>query len=87
VTAKTLTFVCIEPPFFSNRMSGKKSLKINKYYKGDTTAWRDFDDKDTPYRAYMNNGHVARFWPDGAITVYPNQCGIPHILTPLSPEL
>ena len=86
-TPKTLTFVCIKPPFFSNRMSGKKPLKINKFHKGDKPAWRDFEDEFTPYRGYANNGHVARFWDNGDITVYPDQCGIPHFLTPINPEL
>lgn len=83
-TPKTLTFICVRNPFFSNRMS-EKILRINKFYRSDKKpAWRILDTESSlPYIAYMNNGHVARFWRDGDITVYPDQCGIPHYMEPI----
>lgn len=89
---KTIIFVCTREPFFSNRMSNrKKPLRINKYYtkkvaRDHYEAWRDMKTPtvEIPYRSYMNNGHVARFWEDGTITVYPDQCGIPHYLQPIT---
>lgn len=92
-TPKTITFVCVRQPFFSNRMSGKNPIKINKFYtkkvaRDHYEAWRDMKTPRVviPYRAYMNNGHVARFWEDGSITLYPDQCGIPHYLEKIAPK-
>ena len=94
-TKKTLTFECVRYPFFSayNQMIDKKKiaeniykakpLRISKYYPDGKPAWRDVDHGHATSKSYMNNGHVARFWDDGSITVYPNQCGIPHHLEPI----
>lgn len=83
-TEKTLTFECVRQPFFSNRMSGKKPLRMSKYYRDGNPAWRDFEtDFGHAYTGYMNNGHVARKWMDGTWTIYPEQCGMPHFLEPI----
>lgn len=86
-TEKTLTFICIREPFFSNRMSDKKPIRINKYYStkkvrtdGNYEAWRTLKHHEIPYISYFNNGHVARKWEDGTWTIYPDQCGTPHFL-------
>lgn len=86
-TPKTLTFKCVRQPFFSNRMSGKKAVRINKYYPkkyprkdGRYEAWREIEHITGKYVGYFNNGHVARKWEDGTWTVYPNQEGVPHFL-------
>ena len=92
-TPKTITFNCVREPFFSNRMSQSRRhrdvpelrvmtpLKINKYYSkkyGGKPAWRITTGATGDCLSYMNNGHVAQFWDDGSVTVYPDQCGIPH---------
>jgi hypothetical protein len=83
-TPKTLTFECVRQPFFSayNQMIDKKPVRISKFYKDGREAWKTIESlhRHLDYVAYMNNGHVARFWQDGSITVYPNQCGTPHYL-------
>jgi hypothetical protein len=33
-----------------------------------------------------NKRHVLRGWGDGSYTVYPDQCGTPHIFSPIEPE-
>lgn len=82
-TQKTITFNCVRQPFFPNRMSGNRPLKINKYYRDGKEAWREIDHKFLTSTSYANNGHVARYWDNGSITIYPDQCGIPHFLEPL----
>ncbi len=70
-----------------------KPIKINKYYPkkfpkkdGHYEAWRLTTGITGDCVSYMNNGHVARFWDDGSITVYPDQCGIPHYFEPIIDE-
>ncbi len=75
-TPKTITFICIKKSFFSVDWD---KIRVNKFYKGNKPAWRDFGD----YIAYMNNGHCIRDWKDGTYTIYPEQCGTPHIFEPL----
>ena len=81
MTPKTITFTCVRKPWFSNRMS-KNPLRINLFYRNGKPAHRLLKQPviNEDYISYMNNGHVARFWQDSTITVYPDQSGVPHCL-------
>lgn len=78
-TPKTLTFICLEKSFFAVDWD---KIRINKFHKGNIPAWRDLGD----CISYANNGHVIKDWKNGEYTIYPNQCGTPHIFEPIKKD-
>ena len=75
-TPKTITFICIEKSFFAVNWD---KIRVNKYHKGNKPAWKDEGD----CILYANNGNVIKDWKDGTYTIYPEQCGTPHIFEPI----
>jgi len=78
-TDKTILFTQIEKSFYNPNYTKIKVLKNYGKFHDFESAVKDNDD----YISIANNGHTIRDWKDGTYTIYPNQCGIPHVMTPI----
>ena len=68
-TPKTIVFKQIKESFFNPKESFfNPNWNFLKIYKDKT----------------KRNKHVIKEWSDGTYTIYPEQCGTPHLFTPIT---
>ena len=72
-TPKTIIFTLIEEPFF------ERNYKLLKFKKDTKNSSKD----DVRYSGF---GNVMIDEEDGTFTIYPDQCGTPHIFESIKPE-
>jgi len=79
-TDKTISFEQIEQSFYNpNYTKVRVSKNYGKFHNFES-AVEDRGD----YIAISNNGHTIRDWKNGMYTIYPNQSGIPYVMTPIN---